>query len=442
MREIIWDGMNRYMMKNEFEASVGMSREWDARKAGQEVVRETIKNLHSPPNFVLLFSTIHYEKYGGFQEFLNGVWDVLPEETPVVGGTVAGFVNPEGCFTRGATALAVSCPEMKVAIGIGKNTKRNPKKAAKVCSAMIKQGLSETHDLNRFVFSLISSSLVLDLPVIGSKKVISSRILSGLFIPMLPLINKIFQKGVGREDEVFEHMREELQGFSSIFGSSMDGMSFLRNYQFFKDKIFQNSIVSLGFSAPVKITVGSYTGMHETNKKLRVTKKVYNNRVIKNFNNKPATDEYLRAMGCSKDYLTDSRIYDVAPYFPIGFEKNGKVLAEVVPYYLGKSIMTSYKNNYDDLSVLSVTGKKLLNAVEEAFAETSQSQGEKKFSLMVSCATILYTLGNKVYETQKTILEEMKGNPFLLVYTGGEGSFDSNELYVGNETHTQATFLI
>ena len=58
-----------------------MSRKWDALEAGREVARNTIKKLKTPPDFFLLFSTIHYEKHGGFQEFLNGVCDILPEAT-------------------------------------------------------------------------------------------------------------------------------------------------------------------------------------------------------------------------------------------------------------------------------------------------------------------------------------------------------------------------
>ena len=67
------------MIEPKFEAAVGMSRKWDAREAGREVAETTIQKLSRPPDFFLLFSTIHYEKNGGFQEFLNGVWDVLPK---------------------------------------------------------------------------------------------------------------------------------------------------------------------------------------------------------------------------------------------------------------------------------------------------------------------------------------------------------------------------
>jgi len=46
------------MKKTEVDAAVGMTRKWDAREAGREVARSTIKQLNSPPNFFLLFSTI------------------------------------------------------------------------------------------------------------------------------------------------------------------------------------------------------------------------------------------------------------------------------------------------------------------------------------------------------------------------------------------------
>ena len=92
----------------EVQAAVGMSRKWDAREAGREVARNTIKQLDAPPDFFLLFSTIHYKDHGGFGEFLSGVWDVLPKGTPLVGGTVVGFMNNFGTYTRGASALAVS----------------------------------------------------------------------------------------------------------------------------------------------------------------------------------------------------------------------------------------------------------------------------------------------------------------------------------------------
>ena len=71
---------------SELKAGVGLSRKWDAREAGREVAETALEKLDGEkPKFFLLFSTIHYENYGGFQELLNGVWEVLPDGTPLIG---------------------------------------------------------------------------------------------------------------------------------------------------------------------------------------------------------------------------------------------------------------------------------------------------------------------------------------------------------------------
>ena len=160
------------MMEKKLEAAVGMTRKWDAREAGKEVARSTIEKLTKPPDFFVLFSTIHYKYHGGFQELLNGVYDVLPEEIPLVGGTVRGFSNTYGCYTRGATSLAVSSKTMDVAVGVGNNTKRNPKKAAIKCAEMIKSGLKNSTYKNSFLLNIISGAEVPNMPPLGRKKVI------------------------------------------------------------------------------------------------------------------------------------------------------------------------------------------------------------------------------------------------------------------------------
>ncbi len=322
-------------------------------------------------------------------------------------------------------------------VGYGKNTKRNPKKAAIQCAESIKSKLGPKSE-NFFSFSLISSSKVLKLPLIGSKKVLKSNISSNLMIRLLPFLDKFFQIGVGREDEVFSIFQENLIDHSGIFGSSMDGMDFFENYQFYNDKVIKNSIVSLGLSLPLQFHIDSYTGMQKTDTKLTITKKSKDGRIIKKINNEHATDYFVKIMDCGRDYLTDERIYDIAPYFPLGYTKNGKVVAEVVGYFLGNSIMTSYKNETDDLFLLEVSGQKLLNAVKEAFYDTREK--DKKLVLSVSCATIMYTLGRTVYNIYDEFKKEMGDAPFLLLFTGGEGSFTPNNRYIGNETHTQATF--
>jgi len=422
-------------LSDDFKASVAVSRQWDGKRVGQELV-DKIRDDDVDPDFILLFSTIHYE--GEFQKFLDILKDEFPD-APLVGGTVAGFMCQEGCYTRGVSAMVVEYENMDVAVGVGHNTKRNPERAAEKCFETIKGKLSESEFENKFTFSFISSSLGLDLPFLGNRKVIKSRFLGKIFIKLFPIISWVFQKGIGKERELMERAKEITPNYKAIFGSCMDRMDFLRNYQFFQGEVYENSVVSLGLSSSIKFDVGSFTGMEETKRKLKVTEKSYQSRIIKEFNGEPAAEEYLNAMGCAKDYLTEEKIYDVAPYFPIGYIKNDKLRAAVVGYLLGENIMTSYKNEKDELSILSVSGEKLLNAINESF---HQDKNKKKvLSLSVSCATILYTLGKGVYEAKNIIEREMNGEPFLVLYMAGEGSLTPKKFYIGNETHTQGLFI-
>jgi hypothetical protein len=106
------------MAETDFKASVEISRKWDGEEVAIEIV-DKIKNKMSKPKFILLFTTIHYEKE--FKKLLSGIKDAFPD-SPLIGGTVAGFMTQEGCYTRGVTALAVDYPNMNVAVGIGHNT--------------------------------------------------------------------------------------------------------------------------------------------------------------------------------------------------------------------------------------------------------------------------------------------------------------------------------
>ena len=183
------------MGEPKLEAAIGMSRKWDAREAGREVTRSTIEKLTRPPDFFLLFSTIHYEKNGGFEELLNGVWDVLPKGTPLAGGTVAGFMNNYGCYARGATALAFSYPNINVTVGVGNNTKRNPKKAAKECAEMIMKQNTKVD----FYFEFISGPIIPTFPGIGKQTVIRSKTSGNLMKKMIPALFRA-NRGTDRAD--------------------------------------------------------------------------------------------------------------------------------------------------------------------------------------------------------------------------------------------------
>ena len=134
-----------------FEVGIGISQNWDPAGAINEATDKALNKLTSKPTFAMLFSTIHYEKNQGLKTILNIAHTKIPSNTPLVGGTVTGFMSNEGCFTRGIVLMLVNSDEMNATIGFGEHTKKDPKTAVEKCSKMIKTSLSEKYN-SKFIF--------------------------------------------------------------------------------------------------------------------------------------------------------------------------------------------------------------------------------------------------------------------------------------------------
>jgi len=420
-----------------FKAAVGLSRKWGAREAGREVARDTLEKLGKNPDFFLLFSTIHYEKHGGFQEFLNGVWDVLPKGTPLIGGTVAGFMNPQGCYTRGATALAVNYPNMDVAVGVGRNTKRDPQKAAKECAEMIKNTLDKSKYTNKFILTLISGSMILQVPGIGRRRVlgdISSKIAKRSYNLSL----QVLQKGSGREDEILKNLTKKLSDFNLLSGSLMDDYKLVSNYQFFNKKIFENSIVSLAIASDMCVDIDSSTGMSPTGITFNVTKISEDNHIIDEIDGKPAVPHLLKLLNWPLEYF-DERLYKKVWHYPLTFiDENSKQIPIVLGLILGKSIFLSYRVKNSRIEINTISGRNMLDAVDNILIHKDKNP---LFGLISDCGARLGGLGYAVFEERRRLLQYFKDAPFISFYVAGEGIYiPSRGLSYGNETVNIAIF--
>ena len=426
-------------MENEgFEASVGMSRKWDAWEAGREVAENTLKNIDHKPSFFILYSTIHYEKHGGFKNFLNGVWDVLPEGTPLIGGTVAGFMNNYGCFTRGTSGLAIFSEEMDVRTGIGFKTKKNPIIAAKNCANMIEKGLNESKYNNKFFISLISGGLTFQIPFLGRRRVFQDMpgFLTNITTKMT---SYFFSKGPGREEEVLKELSNILDDYYILSGSCMDDNLFLTNYQFYNKNVVENAVVGLGFSTNLSFDIQRNHGLSETNRKLKVTKVSSDKRFIYKINNKPAIPELLNIMSWPDDYMTEQLLHSRTLYYPLGFKHNDEISIDVIALVSGNSLCMVHQLKNEDLYVLSASGKELVSTVDvslEPFLGNSPL-----FGLIMSCGIRLDTLGLMTYKVHDKLKKYFQQKPFLLGYVTGEGVYRPNKnLQYGNDTFNLSVF--
>ena len=409
------------MIEPKFEAAVGMSRKWEAREAGREVARNTIEKLSRPPNFFLLFSTIHYEKHGGFQEFLNGVWDVLPKGTPLVGGTVAGFINPEGCYTRGATGLAVTYSNIKVAVGIGRNTGRWPKLAGRKCAKKIQDELKKTNYRNLLCIDFISGVTMPTIPGMPRIVVLKNRILAQMSLALLKISTIVFQKGVAREENVLKELLNALGNNTYVFGgSTVDNNVFARSYQFFNDKVVKNSIVTLAIATDKRPQIRSAHGFELTDQKFKKIKLTAWNRMIKKIDGEPAVKKYLDTLNWSEDLIDERTFHRRLIFNPLGAKDEEGFIHPFVPgAFLGNDYVTGCPIVNDEVGILKASGLNLISAVTQVVDQINQNED---FFLFTSCASRLETLGANEFQTQKIISEKIK-KPFLLVYTTGENYY-------------------
>ena len=418
--------------KPHLEATVGTSTKEDAREAGREVAKLALDQMRSKPDFFLLFSTIHYKNHGGFQELLNGVWEVLPEGTPLIGGTVAGFLSPQGCHARGVTGMAVSYPNMDVTIGYGKNPKRSPKKAARQCAGMIKTGLKNKYN-NKFLLSMISGP---EMPGSQMSPIINSKIVARIMLSLLSFSQRIFQIGFGREEDVLEELTKELPDFNLLHGSTEDSVTWKTNYQFFNKHVFTETALALGIETDMMFNLNSAHGAKKTDTEFKITHMNKGKSIIKKINNKPAFPELLRLMNWPEEKVDENRWVNTTSKRPLGFYKNDKIFLRPVMMVMGNFIGCMGKIKNENMFVTQVSPSQMIECVDELLTYDKPELG-----IFVSCVARQSFLGMKVYEVQDKLKRYFKEKPFLLIYTAAEAIYiPGKELEYFNETITSVIF--
>lgn len=419
----------------DLEVNVFSSSNKDAERAGKELAESISKRLKQKPNFVLLFCTGHYEENDGLRKILDSVYNSLPENTPLIGGNVAGFVTREGCYARGATVLTVSYQNMNISIGIGKNTKRNPKKAARQCSTMIKKGLKGNYK-TKIIFSLVSGAEMPDIPGLGDATNIKSKLIAKLMVSMFSFTQKTAQKGFGTEQEVLEEMTKELPDFNLIHGSVMNSYTLENNYQFFNKEILTEAVVCLAIETDLNLDLRSAHGGEKTNISFKITDISKDRFFIKKINEKPALPEFLRLMNWTKESFEKEKLIDIIGRYPLTFEKNGKIFLRPIGAFIGNYIGAMSKLEKNEIFITKISEYDIINSLDEITINKNP-----EFGYMVSCIGRQGILGLKIFQSQEKIKNYFKNKEFLLIFTSAEGiKKPEEELDFFNLTITSAIF--
>jgi hypothetical protein len=415
------------MVEPESMAVVGTTRKFNAKEAGIDLAEKIRYQLQKDPDFIVLFSTIHYMNYGGFKNLLDGIHSVFQKDIKLIGGTVRGFVNNDGCFARGATALAVSSNEMDVAIGIGHNTKRNPKKAAKNCIEEIQKKLENSAYKNGYLLNIIAGAEVPNLPPIGTKKIIKPGASTKAILKLFTASQSKLQMGSARDEEILEEITSMLPEYSMMSGATLDDGPGFKNYQFYNRQVLKNSIVVLGLKTDSDVFVKSTNNMKKTNIDFEITKTSKDKRIIHEINGKPALGEFLRLLDWPKEALNEETWLQTTFYFPIGGKTIINSEDENSPHgigmILGNSLVLTCKLIGSHASILTIDGKGLFNAIDD---NLNYIDFTPKFGLISSCITRFETLGFNIYDIRERVLSHMRDKPFIVFYVGGESTYSQS----------------
>lgn len=419
----------------DLEVNVFASSNKDAGMAGKEVAEAISKKLKQKPNFAMLFCTGHYESNDGFRKILDSVYTSLPTNTPLIGGIIAGFVTRDGCYARGVSVLTVSYPNMNISIGIGKNTKRNPRKAARQCSAMIKKGLKGNYK-TKIIFSLVSGAEMPHIPGLSDATNIKSKLFAKLMVSMFSFAQKTAQKGFGREQEVLEEITKELQDFNLIHGSFMNSCTLENNYQFFNKEILTESVVCLAIETDLNLDLRSAHGGEKTEINFKITDISKDRHFIKKINGKPALPEFLRVMNWSKESFEKEKLIDIISRYPLTFQKNEKVFLRPIGAFVGDYIGAMARLEKDEIFITKISEYDIIDSIDEITVSDNP-----QFGYMVSCVARQGILGLKIFQSQEKIKKYLKDKEFLLIFTGAEGTKrPDEELDYFNLTITSAVF--
>jgi len=408
------------MAETDFKASVEISRKWDGEEVAIEIV-DKIKNKISKPKFILLFTTIHYEKE--FKKLLSGIKDAFPD-SPLIGGTVAGFMTQEGCYTRGVTALAVEYPNMDVAVGIGHNVKRDPEKAVETSVENLNP---DTKYSNNIFLDFMPTAVVPNMPGTGQKVIISSERIGNNLIKLLPRMSYL-NMGYDRADEVIEILSNSFSNYGILGGCTMDDNKMLQSYQFFNYKIFKNSLCLLRISSDINQNLNCTTAFEILNKGFKITELSKDRHTIKEINNKKAKTAFLDFFRWKETDLSDLyHFYKRIFYYPFGFQKNDMWHTCMIGGLWGENIILSVRAERDEMNFLSLSTGKLMENIKKLLTNLDKDNINICFS--IACETFIETLRDKIYSFQKLFSDQLEKTPYLVVFMAGESIYTNKECH-------------
>lgn len=408
-----------------FRVGIGTSQKSDPDEAADEAISEAVSMIGFKPTFALLFSTIDYKNNDGLKKINKKLQIEVSNDTPIIGGTVAGFMVRKGQFTKGIAVLLVYTDSAKVIAGFGENTKRDPLKATKNASKTFLKNNDSA------IIEFTSGPIRPRLPILGEKFVVKSKLFSSILISLMGISTTALQRGFGREEEVLRHYANMNPRSKIIGGSTCDDNKVLDAYEFFNGKILQNSTVAIQINnVPTKL----YTihGYNETGKNMKITKMSSRNRIITEIDGLPAMKKFCEVTEIPESGLDES-LHRKTFFIPFGYrDKVNFICPMAVGGILGDSFYFSHGVEGNNLEMLTSSGKNLREEAKKMVDTITTTN--PSFVFGIGCVSWIATLGRKL----DIIRNEFNrlGSNYFVAFTMGEDYYNPNEV----DRHTNESF--
>ncbi|MBN2014444.1 MAG: hypothetical protein JW778_04635 [Candidatus Altiarchaeota archaeon] len=410
---------------------VGMSQDWDPYRAGVQAASKALEQIEYKPKFLLIFSTIHYaDTKGGLKALLKGCRDLIKDDVPSIGGTITGFICPEGCYTRGCVVVAGG-GDIDVTSAFGRNIFKDPISAGSRVGSKISKELNNSEKRTKLLLEFISGPI--EPRIVMGKRVRSLfKKIPDFIAPMVSDIlliigRKYLQYGASVEKYVDRGIVKSLKDFYLFGCSTFDDSKALRNYQFYDNEVFDRSVVTIGIGINDYVRLDKKISVIPTGKKMQI-EKGWQGYSIKRINNKPAVSQYIKEMGWPEDYNSIVSVEDIGKktwYSQLGHWKDNEIYPIIIGLFFGENIWVGTEITSDEIEVFLTSAKKIINDLKDALIEIRDKR--PCFTFFAEVPNIVVIFGEKLYVIKELIDETLKDSPYLTIIGSGLEIKNRNE---------------
>ncbi len=360
------------------QVGVGFSNKKDSKEAANNACQMAISSLDKKKaDFLILFTTDQYNQ----NDIIKGIKECAPD-IPLSGCCGAGVIVNSTLSQNGIGIMAIQSTTLHFKNGILENISSNPfQKGSRIFKELTNNSGEEK------VLFMMPDGLTCNIP----------ELLDGVY------------ESIGAE-------------YKYAGGGSGDNLKFVKTFQFFNNKVFQDSMAYTLIESSKSIGVGIKHGWAPTGDPVLVTKVKGN--TIYEIDGSPALDVYKKHLG---NIVNEKNFSDYAASHPFGIvETEGEyTIRDPIDCSESDGSITCIAEVPENTIVKIMKGDKeslIASAKESALNAKEQIKGNKpSFIIVFNCVSRLLYLDDKAAKEIDTIREVFgKEIPLIGVFSFGE----------------------